>query len=136
MRARNVAVGALAVWGVVHVLGGVSLLAAEPADALRTLGPGSGVSTPDDVMSGVIRFHALNIALGGIGVTILAWLAHGGRSWAGWSAVAIAVALDVGLLIFLVGPGILPATEGSIGPVLAAAAVIALVAARRREAVA
>ena len=49
------------------------------------------------------------------------------------AALAIAAALDVGLVLFLVIPNVLPASQGLIGPVLVAVVAVAAFGGRRLD---
>lgn len=125
----------LGLWGVIHVVGGLSLLADGSADALRTLGPSSTDSVParpGEVTEAVLRFHSLNILLGGVavlGLSIAWWRSR--LAWQLAGALGIGAALDIGLIAFMVVPGILPANQGLIGPVLVAIAAVAVLSTRR-----
>ena len=128
---------ALAMWGLVHVAGGVSLLVAGTREGLETLGPNSTSTVPPepgDTVEALLRFHSLNIVLGGLAVLTLtgSWW----RSRAQWqlgTAVAIAVALDIGLIAFFVVPDVLPASQGLIGPVLVLVAAVGVVVWQRQR---
>jgi len=129
---RALTLGSLVSWGLIHVAGGISLAVAEVADGLRTLGPNTTdtvPSQPGETSAALLRFHAVNVALGGAAVLALAvaWWRQRSR-WQVGTAIAVAVTLDVGLVVFLVLPGILPPGQGLIGPVLATAALAAAVA--------
>ena len=132
--AARVAMAGLLLWGLVHVAGGFSLLAADTVEGLETLGPNASDSVPTepgDATTGLLRFHSLNIAIGGIAVTALAavWWRRRTR-WQLDVAVAVAAALDIGLVLYLVVPGILPAGQGLIGPVLVAISATAAIRVR------
>jgi hypothetical protein len=133
----RVVIGALGLWGVVHVAGGASLLAVEAGSGLEALGPSAADSVPADpgaVTEGLLRFHALNVLLGGVAVVALAvawWRAR--RAWHLVVALGVVFALDAGLLAFMVVPGLLPVTQGLIGPVLALLATAGVVAQRERR---
>ena len=134
-RAGWIALTALALWGLVHVIGGASLLVADAGDGLETLGPnatGSVPNEPGDAVEALLRFHSLNIALGGIAVLglIAAWWRTRHR-WQLDVAVTVAAALDVGLIAFFVIPDMLPANQGLIGPVLVIVAVAAVISVHR-----
>lgn len=118
----------LAAWGVIHIVGGVSLLATDITTGLETLGPNATNSVPPvpgEAAERLLQFHSLNILLGGLAVLglAIAWWRQRTR-WQLDVALAIAVALDIGLIAFLVIPGVLPASRGLIGPTLVVIAVI------------
>ncbi len=126
--------GALVVWGLVHVVGGGMLMAADAVEGLRSLGPNVLATVPDapgEAALALVRFHGLNIALGGLAVLVLAlaW-ARSRRRWQLDVALGVTIALDLGLLIYLVGPGVMPLSQGLIGPVLVALALAGAVRAR------
>ncbi len=118
----------LGLWGAVHVVGGLSLVATDTVAGLETLGSeaiDSVPAEPGEATEALVRFHGLNIALGGVavlGLTIAWWRSR--RSGPLFTALAVGVALDVGLLAFLVIPGTMPVTDGFFGPVLLVAAVL------------
>lgn len=130
-------VAALVGWGTIHVLGGITLLVGNVVDGLETLGPDAKdtvPTVPGEATEGLLRFHALNVLIGGIAVlalTAMWWHRPSSRSLE--AAVAVAVALDLGLLAFLVLPGTLPPSQGLIGPVLMAVAGVAAVLTRRAD---
>jgi hypothetical protein len=125
---------ALGLWGAIHVIGGASLLAASTTDGLDSLAPDAATAAPinpGDGAEAVLRFHALNIALGGFAVLVLTvWWARSQVRWRRDVALATAVALDIGLIAFLVGPGLLPASQGLIGPLLVVIAAAAIATTR------
>lgn len=128
----------LALWGLIHVLGGLSLLVASTAEGIDTLAPGADAPAPADPgqgAAGLLRFHALNVGLAGAAVLVLAvaWWRSGAR-WTRDVALALAVGFDVGLIAFLVLPGLLPASQGLVGPVLAGLALVGAVAGADRRA--
>ncbi len=49
----------------------------------------------------------------------------------GSAAVLVAIGLDIGLIAFLVGPGLLPVTQGLVDPVLIVVALAAVAVPRR-----
>jgi hypothetical protein len=118
----------LVAWGVVHVAGGISLLVSDTSTGLETLGPNASDSVPampGEAAESLLRFHSLNILLGGIAVLglAIAWWRTRNR-WQLDVAVTVAAALDIGLIAFLVIPGVLPASQGLIGPTLVVITVI------------
>lgn len=130
-------VGSLAVWGVVHVVGGASLLLAGARDGLLTLGASVADSVPTSpgaATAALLQFHSLNVLLGGVAVLglLLAWRRRR-RDWHLGVALAVAVALDVGLIAFMLVPGVMPLSQGFIGPALVLVALVAGVPMYLRE---
>lgn len=125
---------ALGLWGATHVIGGTSLLVASTTEGIDTLAPDA--ATPAPVAPGegaeaLLRFHALNIVLGGLAVLVLiVWWARRRVRWHRDVALATAIVLDIGLIAFLVGPGLLPADQGLIGPLLVVVAAGAIATTR------
>ncbi len=117
----------LALWGAVHVVGGASMVPMSGKEGLDTLAPNATTLAPDPVgesAAALVQFHGLNIALAGLAVLVLAVAWHRTRlQWQVLVAIGIATALDLGLLIFLVAPGLLPPSQGMLGPALLAVAL-------------
>lgn len=132
----RVAAVVLGLWGLLHVIGGASLLFFDGREGLETLAPdapppASGTSL--EAAAAIVHFHGLNIALGGMAVLALAaWWAMRGQTWQLGVALAVAVALDIGLLAYLVAPGHLPASQGLLGPSLLGLGLLALAVPARR----
>jgi hypothetical protein len=57
---------------------------------------------------------------------LIAWWTRSQVRWRRDTALATAAALDIGLILFLVAPGLLPVTQGMIGPLLVAIAATAI----------
>lgn len=117
---RIVAATSLALWGLLHLAGGVSLTSMTATEGLETLGPDAGAPVPEDAgesAAALLHFHGLNVAVAGLAVLVLAiaW-SRSRRTWQVVVAIGIAVVLDVGLLLYLVIPGLLPASQGLLGP--------------------
>lgn len=135
--ARSTATAGLALWGLLHVVGGASMVPMSGKEGLDTLAPTATTLAPDpagDAAAALVHFHGLNIALAGVGVLVLALAWHRTRlQWQLWVAIGIATALDLGLLIFLVAPGLLPASQGLLGPGLLAMALTGYAAHQTRH---
>lgn len=134
-RAGWIAFSALGLWGLVHVIGGATVLIADTSDGLETLGPNATSSvpiSPGDATEALPRFHSLNILVGGFAVLALtgAWWRIRHR-WQLDAAALVAAALDVGLIAFFVIPDVLPASQGLIGPVLVVIALAGVVSVHR-----
>jgi len=130
---RRAALLTLVLWGLIHIVGGGALIAAASSDggrsALELLGSGADDRTiPDDpgpVTQAVLGFHGFNLLLAGAGVLALALL--GART--AWprgvtTSLALIVAADGGLLIFLLLPGYMTLSDGLWGPLLLVGAAI------------
>lgn len=124
---KKFALLAVGAWGAIHLVGGLAILAETAGEdgvsqALRTLGsenptvPGQIGETAESV----IRFHAFNIAW--IGATVLA-LAIAMRKQFGFTLLAVTTALvafaDVGLVAFMIAPGVTTPADGLPGVALA-----------------
>jgi hypothetical protein len=120
-------------WGLLHVVGGGSLLAAlnaaGPKAALAAMA--SGVSPEaipvhaDPATAAVLAFHFWNLTwIGALVAGIGAVLNWRGSRPGFWINLALVAATDAGLFAFLLVPGVLSAAEGSIGLTLGAVAVL------------
>lgn len=132
MTARRVAVGALGLWGLVHVLGGTLLVAAGTGDARDAVLAYATGAAPDGLtgvaapaVARLVQFHGFNLAIAGVAVTAMAWRAL--RRWpTGVSpSLAVVTVADVGLVAFLLVPGTMAVTDGLPGPMLLAVALVA-----------
>ncbi len=135
--ARGAAIGALVLWGLLHLVGGIAEVATVERDggqaALELLGSsaeiGDRASDPGAVAESVIAFHGFLIACAGIAVTALTVAsARGRRPSTVLGPLAIVAVADAGLLAFLVLPGYTPLSEAFWGPLLL---LVALVGAAR-----
>jgi len=127
--AHKTSVVLLIVWGVLHVIGGATIALSPAGESLAMMGSGLDASSlPDSIdaaTAGVLRFHGYNLLWMGLLVTFLAattWRRPDGTRF--WIIMVIVGAADVGLIFFMLAPGIMSASDGWIGPViwLAAAA--------------
>lgn len=133
---------ALLLWGLLHVVGGASLMvaaASDPPAALRSLGSaamaGDLPADPGRVTQAVIGFHGLNLLWAGLAVTILSLVWTWRRYPRGVpTSLFIAAAADIGLIVYLLIPGLMNVYEGVWGPLLLAIAVAGAAVARRHEA--
>ena len=112
-------------WGLIHVLGGAVMLATlgdgGPEAYLLTVAtvdPGMASSAPEagGASAAVFGFHAWNILWVGLCVAVLA----GTLNWRGspigyWVNLALISGADLGLLVFLVLPGIMAWSTASPG---------------------
>ncbi len=123
---RPAAAASLGLWGLLHLVGGSSLIAMSGSAGLETLGPNAPTPAPRDsgeAAEALLHFHGLNIAVAGLAVIVLAFAWYrSNRAWHVNVSLGVAVVLDTGLLLFLVAPGLLPASQGLLGPGLLAVA--------------
>ncbi|MGH3065930.1 MAG: hypothetical protein ACRDOF_06450 [Gaiellaceae bacterium] len=106
-----------AAWGALHVLGGTLLLATTlndgPRETLLDLGSAADTATiptePGSVVEAVLSFHALNIVWFGLAALVLARRASRPAVRDGLFVVAAA---DIGLILFMLGPGQMQVAEG------------------------
>jgi hypothetical protein len=123
-----------ALWGVIHIIGGAVLLQAALIgnDAFVRAQVGSSpVALPPlgaqgpalSVASGVFAFHAFNLTWLGLTVLCVAVLLNWRNVPAGyWLNLALVGFTDLGLMLFIVMPGVMPWADAWIGPALFAPA--------------
>jgi hypothetical protein len=129
---RSSRLGAIcyALWGVIHVIGGAVLLRAafegtdafvraqvgsSPLDGGALTGSGSMVT----VASSVFAFHAFNLTwLGFVAGLIAVRLNWYNASVGYWLNLALVGFTDLGLVLFIVGPGVMSWADAWIGPAL------------------
>jgi len=113
-------------WGLLHVVGGASLLATwrteGTAELMRAYGSSVAGTLPAElpgVVGAVGAFHAFNLLWIGALVAGLAmtW-GWKGRAAGPWLNLILAGAADLGLVLFLLLPGYMPWVEGAPGLVL------------------
>lgn len=130
--ARVAALVALGLWGLTHLLGGLSLVVSTgrygPARALEDLAtdaPASEVpADPGEVVAGLLRFHGLDVAAAGLVVLLLTVLVSRVRWPLGVStSLVVVLVLDAGLVATFLVPGLLGA-EGLLGPMLGLVALV------------
>ncbi|MDN5205574.1 hypothetical protein QQ008_29590 [Fulvivirgaceae bacterium BMA10] len=114
-------------WGVLHVFGGGALMLSATTNINEHLqGTGTGASNEqlpnlmqETVVSGIASFHSFNLFWMGLLVTIIAVMLNWKGSKIGfWINLAITGMADLGLLLFLVGPGYMFWSDGLPGPIL------------------
>lgn len=123
-------------WGLVHVVGGASLLATLQsgggAELLRVLASAAPAAVPDTVPAvagAVAGFHAWNILWIGALVAVVALRLNWRNARLGfWLNLVLAGAADLGLIFALLVPGYMRLADGMIGIALfvPAAALTAL----------
>lgn len=115
------------IWGLIHVAGGAMLLADatsdNPTKALVSIGsafPESEIpAVTHPASAGVLAFHSFNLLWMGLVVVIVAFTMNWKNSKTGfWFNIAIIGFADIGLIVFMLAPGIVKFEEGIIGPVL------------------
>jgi hypothetical protein len=126
-RWQTATVGSLALWGALHVVGGVLLVVDASHDggraALESLGSAAAAAEmggePGAVTQAVLGFHGFNLAVAGLAVLALA-VTIVRTSWPRGVTTALAVetVLDLGLIVFLLGPGHMALSDGLAGPAL------------------
>ena len=141
MRARleQLGAGCFVLWGLVHVVGGASLLATLRSDgaaallrAFATAEPGSVPDAVPAVAGAVAGFHAWNLLwIGALVVIVALRVRRRDPETALWLNLALAGFADVGLVFALLLPGHMPWIEGSPGLVLFALAAGFSLAGRR-----
>ncbi len=142
-------IGAIAwlLWGVVHIIGGGVLLSesfAGPNAFLHALtGSEQSTITPSSVEGSsefglhatteVFKFHAFDLFWLGILVSGIAILMNWKNSATGfWLNLTIVGFTDIGLVLFMAGPGVVPISDAWIGPTLFIVALVFSTLARWR----
>lgn len=121
MKSYKIGAVLYALWGVVHVIGGMSILAAwmerGAAGVIDVMGgPSGAVMDGSALLSGVAGYHFFNIGWIGAVVTVIAVTLNWSNSKAGcWFNLALVGLLDAGLIIFMLIPGHISWGEGMIG---------------------
>ena len=132
MATRTSRIGAIfyALWGVIHVIGGAVLLQAafSGADAFLRVQAGGPALEPAaltvdartlTIASGAFAFHAFNLTWIGVVVATVAMRLNWRNSAAGyWVNLALVGLTDLGLVLFIVGPGVMTWADAWIGPAL------------------
>jgi hypothetical protein len=145
MATRTSRIGAIfyALWGVIHVIGGVVLLQAAFSGAdvfLRAQAGGSALDPTTfssdartlTIASAVFAFHAFNLMWIGLVVAAVAVRLNWRNSAAGyWVNLALVGFTDLGLVLFIVGPGVMTWADAWIGPALFVPAWLFATIARR-----
>lgn len=132
MPTRSSRIGATlyALWGAVHVIGGIVLLQAAlgGTDAFIQVQAGSsslgsatmsGSAAAIAVANSVFLFHAFNLTWIGLLVGFVAVRLNWSNTASGyWLNLALVGFTDLGLLLFVVAPGVLSWADAWIGPAL------------------
>jgi hypothetical protein len=125
-RLHRIGAGFFFLWGVVHVVGGASLLArlesGGGAAILRVLGSAVPATVPDAVpgiAGAVAGFHAWNMLwVGALVALVAASVGSRYRDTGLWLNLVLAGCADLGLILALLLPGYMRLSEGMIGIVL------------------
>lgn len=134
-RASRIGAGCYALWGAIHVVGGLVLLQAALTGTEAFLraqqgGPprdpiGPTVAAAPEIASGVFAFHAFNLVWLGLLTLLVAVRLNWRNSTAGyWVNLGLVGFTDLGLLLFIVGPGIMTWADAWIGPALFVPALV------------
>lgn len=120
--ARRTAVGSMVLWGLLHVVGGVFLVASAQgtgSDAIAAyataLPPVDLTDTASQAVTALVGFHGFNIAAAGVAVTTLAWLRRRDMRSRWRTPLVVAAVADIGLVVFLLIPGVMSAADGAPG---------------------
>lgn len=120
-------------WGLLHIVGGGSILfsALESADIAYAGFQGSS-GGHSALAGGVLAYHGFNILWIGFVVAVIAITLNWKNTRVGaWTNFALVGFLDLGLVIFMLIPGYVPWAAGSIGLGLFALAALFTAMARR-----
>jgi len=137
MKKSATRIGAVAyiLWGLVHIAGGLAMLSVSsegPTPFLQMLTENSSIVVPEPENSfvtlatkEVFAFHSFNIVWMGLLATVIAVRMNWKNSVTGyWMNMAIVGFADLGLIIFMVVPGVIHITDAWIGPLLFIVAII------------
>jgi len=131
--AHRIGAVAFILWGVVHILGGASMLFTLSSDggsaALAMLADNVSVESlpaaTHPVVDSLYAFHAWNLLWIGVLVSVIGirknWINDMGGYWLN---VAVVAAADAGLIYFLILPGHMSFAAGSPGIILFAVALV------------
>lgn len=130
--ARRTAVGSMILWGLLHVVGGIVLIAqatgsgSDAIAAYATALPPVDLSGPaSKAVTGLVGFHGFNIAAAGAAVTTLAWIRRRDARSHWRTPLTVAAVADIGLVAFLLIPGVMATADGAPGLVLLLVALAA-----------
>jgi hypothetical protein len=136
--AHRIAALVYLLWGLVHVVGGAAMLnacSAGPENFLRMLS-GDQTAVLADAASTrsvwgflaaneVFAFHSFNIIWLGLIACVVAIRMNWKNSVAGfWLNLAIVGFADLGLIVFMVVPGVMHLSDALIGPILFVVATV------------
>jgi hypothetical protein len=123
LNAQKIAVVLFVLWGLLHIVGGATMAFTQGADVLKLIGSSLAASElPDKVdpaTSGILKFHGYNMLWLGVLVTILAigmWQRADPTRF--WISMFVVGAADIGLVLFLLAPGVMAPGDGWAGPLL------------------
>lgn len=138
--ARRTAVTGMVLWGLLHLVGGAVMMIASfgnGPDAVGTYATGLPAveltATAASAATGLVGFHGFNIAAAGMAVTWLAWRRRTGPATEWRTPLVIAGIADIGLVVFLLIPGVMSAADGAPGIGLLLVALAGTAAARARS---
>lgn len=120
MRAHRIGAIFYVLWGLLHVAGGVAILAAArrgPREALAVL---ASETAPDrlppvegEILAGVLGYYGYLIAIVGAAALAIAVTSNWRNGRIGyWANLGLVGAVDLGLLGLLLVPGIVPWSDG------------------------
>ena len=113
-------------WGIIHILGGLSLLAIAKGEGVNAffaeIASASPLESPveeSSVIASVAASHAFNLFWMGLMCCIVAIEGNfKNKRYAYWVNMGIAGFADIGLIVFSLAPGHLSLAEGLLGPSL------------------
>lgn len=116
-----------ALWGLLHVVGGAVILQSALTGGATEALQGMGSALPaaeipliaGKIADNVIAFHAWNLMwAGGLALVIAITLNWRNSKVGYWLNLAIVAVADVGLIVFLLLPGLMTVSDGIWGPLL------------------
>jgi hypothetical protein len=133
---KRVVIGTLIVWGVMHVVGGFSVVATSGQAAFEAVAtaasPADLPANPSPVVEDILNFLMFLIGMAGVAVTVAAVTTLRARWPVGIVPVMLVIGLsDLALIMYMLIPGHMSPTDGIWGPLLFVIALLGYGAARR-----
>lgn len=127
--APKIAAVAYFLWGGIHIAGGAAMLSASSDGLEAFLQMLTGNRVAVDMLEGgsfgtfaanqVFAFHSFNIIWMGLVAAVVAVRLNWNNSAAGyWINMAVVGCADVGLILYMVRPGVMDVADAWIGPAL------------------
>ncbi|MDA0734063.1 MAG: hypothetical protein O2909_10760 [Chloroflexi bacterium] len=112
-----------ALWGILHIVGGAVILAADATTQVAMFGSATAnteaIQDPGPIVHAALSFHAYNLMWMGLLSLVIAVVLNWKNSPTGyWINLVITGAADIGLIVFLLAPRHMAILDGIPGPTL------------------